>query len=84
MTRKRYHYNDETLTEDLANDGVSIQDPTADYSEELYSRVGVRFPVTWEAKSRAEPIIDTEDLPDSVSGADVESALTDMKNEGVL
>lgn len=84
MTRKRFHYSTQSLTDDLSSDGVSVADSEADYAEEFYHRVGSRFPVRWESQSRAEPIIDTDDLPQSVSESDVESALSTMIDNGIL
>ena len=82
--RKRFDYKTEELTDELSSNGVSLKDPTAEYADELYDRVGERFPVIWESKSRAEPIINVDRLPDHVSQTDIEQALTDMKDSGIL
>lgn len=86
MTRKRYDHPNEALQDQQAHagvqlpDGVSVEDAAAD----LYSRVGARFPVRWEPWSPAEPVVDTAALPSGVSESDVETALTNMKTDGVL
>lgn len=81
MTKKRYHHPAEKLNDPsthnnkLLPEGVSVDDA----AEELYDRVGERFPVSWEPWATAEPLVEVDRLPSGVTEADVESALTAMK-----
>ena len=84
MTRLRFNYNAGKLSEDLSSNGVSPQNENVDLADELYDRLDVVFKVVWESQSRAEPVIDTSDIPNEISKSDVESALVDMQNSGIL
>ena len=84
MTRKRYHYHDEQLSDDLSANMVSVQAADRDYVAEFYQRIGVRFPVTWQSVSRAEPVIDTEEVPETITESDIEDVLTSMKDDDIL
>jgi len=54
-------------------------------SNTAWSRTGNEgFPVTWDVNSRAEPIINPDNLPDGVSKIDVESVLQGLVNDGWL
>jgi len=51
--------------------------------EELYNRVGTRFPVEWDTSGDlAVPEVEKEDLPSDVSMSDVEIVLNEMKADG--
>ena len=78
----RYDYYDESLTDDLSDNGLSVA--SDQYAAEFYDRIGGKFPVLWPSGSRAEPIIETDDLPRDVSESDIETALTNMKQDGIL
>ena len=86
---KRFDYNSEELSEDLSGNGVFIVDDSGlderpAYVQEFYERIGESFRVKWPADSKAEPIIDIEDIPEGVSESDIESALSDMKSDGII
>lgn len=86
MTHKRYSHPDSAILDKTGYEGRHLPKGVtiAQSAEELYSRVGARFPVQWEPWAAAEPVIDTNDLPDGVSEADVESALNGMVADGLL
>lgn len=96
MTRKRFDYNDETLSTDLSSNAVALPDPDEDIAERLFEKVfgtdyrepdgdrGDVFVVTVKPDSPAEPIIETDTIPDGVSESDIETALSQLKTDGVI
>lgn len=86
MTRKRFDHPNDQLKQMQGYNGVDLPDGVTveDAAEDLYNRVGERFPVEWDPWASAEPKIDTSSLPDNVSETDVENALAAMKNNGML
>lgn len=86
MTHKRFDHANEVLSDQRGHAGVRLPDGVTvdDAAEDLYSRLGERFPVTWEPWSPAEPRTDTSELPSGVSESDVETALANMKADGML
>lgn len=79
MTHEQFDYPNASMT--------SYSDAETDvqaWAEELYSRVGARFPVKWPGDNPRQPIVDSNDLPSGVSMSDVETALSNMKSDGVF
>lgn len=81
MARKRFDHAQDVLVDQTAVKDVD------DYErgEELYRRVGARFPVAkWVElpNGRVTAVIDTADLPSGVTAGDVETALANMKQDG--
>lgn len=81
MTRKRYDH-----AQDVFVDAPGLKEADDyDRGEELYRRVGARFPVEkWVElpSGRVTAIIDPNVLPSGVTAGDVETALVNMKQEG--
>lgn len=86
MTHKRFDYPNDALKDIQGYNGVQLPEGITprEMREELFSRLGERFPVRNEPWSKAEPVIDTNDLPSGISEADVETALANMKTDGFL
>lgn len=86
MTHKRFDHPNGALKDIQGYNGVQLPDgvTTEDAANELYSRLGAEFRVQWEPWSTAEPLVDPNDLPDGVTETDVETALSNMKADGVL
>lgn len=86
MTHKRFDHPNDTLKEMRGYSGVQLPDGVDVHAaaENLYNRVGARFPVEWEPWATAEPKVDTDEFPNGVSESDVEAALSNMKADGLL
>lgn len=86
MAHRRFHNPDGVMGEARSHNSIQLPDGVTidDASEDLYARVGERFPVRWDPWSTAEPVIDPDDLPSGVAEADVETALGNMKTDGVI
>lgn len=83
-TKRRYDYEAEELTEDLAGSGRGLPEPGSNPpAKELYELVGERFRVKWVSHAMAEPIVCLDALDDA-SEEDVENALNTLKNDGLL
>lgn len=83
---KYYNYKERTFKNEKSNDKMDLpNDKTEiDCAEDLYSRLGERFPITWPANSPAEPILDSNELPESITLTDVETTISNMISEGDL
>lgn len=86
MSHKRFDHPNGALKDMRGYNGIHLPDGVNidQAAEELYSRVGASFPVEWEAWSTAEPRIDPNKLPSGVTETDVETALSNMKADGLL
>lgn len=86
MTHKRFDHPNGALKDMNGYSGINLPDGVSpeDAAEDLYSRVGERFPVKWEPWATAEPVVDTNNLPQGVTEMDVENALNNMKANGML
>lgn len=84
MTKKRYDNPNETLTDQLTHSDTPANATVDELAAGLYSRVGERFKVDWAPWARGEPIVHLNTLPDGVNETDVETALNDMKADGLF
>ncbi len=82
-----YDYNAEELVVIDKQSGSAptreIKQPFADYSDELYERVGTQFTVRWLDRRKAEPVFHQKTV-EKVGREEIENALSGMKSDGIL
>lgn len=81
----KYYYNRETEkleeTDNRSGHPLPPKTDSLEVAEEIYDRVGERFPIDWDMGYKGEPEIE---ITDDISKSDVESVLNNLKAEGLL